>query len=94
MVSEAISKKEIERVKFESKDLHKPDEYWREHLTEEAFYVCRQQGQKHHTQVSCYTIKTRVFTTVPVAKALCLALKINTIRAAVGQVLMRRLMNR
>ncbi|ELJ8580347.1 peptide-methionine (R)-S-oxide reductase MsrB [Vibrio cholerae] len=44
MVSEAISKKEKERVKFESKDLHKPDEYWRQHLTEEAFYVCRQQG--------------------------------------------------
>lgn len=25
--------------------------------------------QKHHTQVSCYTIKTRVFTTVPVCQS-------------------------
>lgn len=40
MVSEVISKKEIERVKFELKDLYKFDEYWCEYLMEEVFYVC------------------------------------------------------
>ncbi len=45
MVSKAISKRK-EKGEIRIKDQHKPDEYWREHLTEEAFYVCRQRGSE------------------------------------------------
>ncbi|QXC58443.1 peptide-methionine (R)-S-oxide reductase MsrB [Vibrio mimicus] len=44
MIALRLINKEIKTVEFESKNPLKPDGYWREHLSDEQYYVCRQQG--------------------------------------------------